>query len=248
MDHDASAGRLMARVQQIERLNADTVGVRLACPGIGTYEAGQYLRVHVDAQTIRYYSLASVPALDRHLELHVRKGAPGSASRWFHEVLRPDDMLEIEAPQGDSIYDPEAADSPLLLLSTGSGLAPHVGILRTALHQSHSNTIYLYHGVRHRHELYLVEALRNLARRHANFRYVPCLSGADQPLGYTAGRALDAALRDLDIGQQWRVYLSGNSAMVASGCRAALAAGVPFEQIFSDQLPRSLEAFAALAA
>lgn len=239
--------RFTAVVERIDRLNPETVAVRLDCPDITHYRAGQYLKVFIDESTVRSYSLASAPGIDAHLHLHVRRGAAGSASRWFHEVLAAGDAVHIGAPQGYCGYQPDRLEQPLLMVATGSGLAPFYGIARAALQHGHRAPIRLYHGVRHSPELYLVEQLRALARLHPNFHYLPCISGGEKLEGCFAGRALNAAIRDTPLSHAWRVYLSGHPEMVEDGRKFALRAGVPPEAVLSDQLPNAA-ALSVLAA
>lgn len=240
--------RFEAIVHRIENLNSDTVAVRLGCADITHYQAGQYLQIFIDAQTTRYYSLASAPGIDVDLQLHVRRGSAGSASRWFHEVLAVGDTVHIGAPRGKCGYQPGQPDQPLLLVCTGSGLAPYYGIARAALQHGHRAPIHLYHGVRYSQNLYLVEQLRALARLHSNFHYVPCVSGEERIEGCHAGRALDVALRATPLSAAWRVYFSGHPDMVEDGWKGALQAGVPSQAIFSDQAPSSAILLSALAA
>jgi len=240
--------RFDATVRLIEPLNHDTVAVRLACPDIPHYLAGQYLKVFLDEQTVRYYSLASAPGIDDDLLLHVRRGAEGSASRWFHEVLQAGDSVAISAPRGACGYRPGQPEQPLLMVSTGPGLAPYYGIARAALQHGHHAPIHLYHGVRYGEELYLVEQLSALARLHPNFHYVPCISGETPAPGCRAGRALDVALRETPLSSAWRVYLCGHPGMVEDGWQRAIQAGVMPHAILSDQVPDLVARLAAMAA
>ncbi len=231
--------RFIANVEQIEKLNPETICVKLSCPAITHYKAGQYLQVFVNEQTVRNYSLASSPGIDEGLHLHIRKSASGGVSRWFHEELAVGDAIHIGPPQGSCFYLPVDVDQPILMIGTGSGLAPLYGMTRNALRHGHRGQINLYHGVRHRQELYLVEQLHALARLNKNFQYFPCVSRGlvkEKPEdgGALAGRALDIALRDTPLAEGWRVYLSGNPAMVHAARDATAAAGVPLNSIFSD--------------
>jgi len=240
--------RFDAVVRRIEPLNAETVAVRLACPEVGHYQAGQYLKVFIDAQTTRYYSLASAPGIDDDLLLHVRRGAEGSSGRWFHEVVQAGDTVAISAPRGVCGYRPGQPEQPLLMVSTGSGLAPYYGIARAALQQGHRAPVHLYHGVRFSDELYLVEQLQALAQLYPNFHYVPCVSRDEPPADCRAGRALDIALRDLPLSSAWRVYLCGHPDMVEDGWKRAIRAGVLPHAILSDQVPDLVARLAEMAA
>jgi ferredoxin-NADP reductase len=242
MEARSETVRLQAVVEGLDRLNADTLGVRLACSDIAYYQPGQYIGIYVEHAKLRHYSLASVPGMDDHLVLHVRKGPAGSSSRWFHEELHVGAEVWLTPPQGNSIYPADINDQPMLLVCTGSGLTPHVGIVRAALHRGHVAPIHLYHGVRKAEELYLVDELRCLSRLYPQFNYVPCISGEIASYSQRQGRALDLALRDTPLGAAWRVYLSGNPDMIRDGFDAAMRRGVPLSRIHSDQMPESLRA------
>ncbi|HEY3327151.1 MAG TPA: FAD-binding oxidoreductase [Novimethylophilus sp.] len=237
MAHSQSRNDILtATVSKIEKLNPETVCVQLSCPEIVHYKAGQYLRIFIEGHTARSYSLASAPSVDKTLHLHVRRSAGGAVSRWFHEELAVGDALHISRPQGYCYYQPANLDRPMLMIGTGSGLAPLYGMARDALRHGHRGDIHLYHGVRQREELFLVEQLQALARLNPNFRYVPCLSRGDVSEGCLSGRALNIALRDTNLSAEWCVYLSGNPDMVNDAYQAVSAAGVAAAAILSDQL------------
>jgi len=136
----------------------------------------------------------------------------------------------------------------LLMIGTGTGIAPLYAMAREALHHRHEGEILFYHGVRHRHELYLVDQFRALSRLNRNFFYKPCISGGELAEDFTHGRALDIALRETHLDVQWRVYLSGNPNMVHDGWKQILAAGVLQDSIFSDHIPNFVLTTTALAA
>lgn len=236
-----------AVIAQMDMLNHATLAVRLHCPDIAHYEAGQYLPVNIGGKTVRYYSLASAPSIDNTLNMHIRRGPAGSSSLWFHEELKTGDAIVIGKPRGANIYR-RHIDTPMLMVSTGSGLAPYYGIVREALRQGHRAPIHLYHGVRHHQDLYLVDQLRALGNLYPHFRYIPCVSGGHAPDGCLSGRALTIAMRDTPLNSSWRVYLSGHPDMVEDAWQAVHAKGVLPSCILSDQLPDLASRFAALAA
>jgi len=226
-----------ATVLRLTKLNPDTLSVRLTCPDVTDYKAGQYIRVWIDENRVRSYSLASAPSIDDSLQLHIKRTAESEVSQWFHDELQPGDTLRIERPKGDSFYTPSHFDQPILMLATGTGLAPHYGMAREALRQGHRGDIHFYHGVRQREDLYLVDQLRALASLNRNFHYHPCISREPAADDCAAGRALNLAMDHLPLSDQWLVYLSGNMSMVRDAAIAVIAAGVQPEAVLSDLLP-----------
>lgn len=226
--------RLAARVSGVEYLNAEILGIRISPPRPFEYKAGQFINFFKDATTARCYSLASVPALDDELMLHVRKVPGGLVSGWIFESLKPGDTITISAATGDCFYVPGNPGQNILLIGTGSGLAPLYGIIRDALRNGHTGKISLYHGSYNSDGLYLVEKLRKLAAANSNFSYVPCVSDGVAPAGYAQGVVLDVALADNPDLSGWRVFLCGNPNMVNAAKKETFFAGASMRDIFAD--------------
>jgi ferredoxin-NADP reductase/ferredoxin len=229
-----SADRLLsATVTGVLELNAEIKCVNLDCSSMGDYRPGQFINLYQNDECARSYSLASMPT-DGHLQLHVRRLANGRVSNWIHDELKVGDNVQISTPVGSCFYLPDAPHQPLLLIGTGSGLAPLIAIARDALHQQHSGDIYLYHGSRDVAGLYLVDELRAMTEQYSNFHYIPCVSGAEIPESYQAGRAVDVALSDHRDLKGWRVFLCGNPDMVQSGRKKAYLAKAALNDIYAD--------------
>jgi NAD(P)H-flavin reductase len=223
-----------AVVSDVFPLAPDIKGVRLTPATELYYHAGQFINLRRADGLTRSYSLASVPGIDRQLELHVKRLAGGDMSNWIFDELQAGEVVELQGPNGSCFYLPGRADQNLLLIGTGTGLAPLIGIARDALHDGHRGDIRLYHGSRHAKGLYLGQRLRDLAARHANFRYIPCLSGADVPTDVRAGRVAGAAFSDLGGLADWRVFICGAPPMVEEAKKTAYLAGAAIADIHAD--------------
>lgn len=235
----AGAGKISATIVEVKQLNDEIACLQLRPNVKLDYKAGQFINLYKDAATARSYSLASVPETDEYLQLHIRKIPNGLVSNWVHTTLKAGDNIEISEAVGDCFYVPGKADQNLLLIGTGSGLAPLYGIIRDALLQGHRGTIRLYHGCETVEALYLVNELRALVARYPNFSYTTCVSGAnisqhDVPGGYTAGMVLDIALAENPQLSGWRVFLCGHPQMVTTGKREVFFAGTSMQDIYAD--------------
>lgn len=218
-------------------LNGDICAVRLQPELPLNYRAGQYVRLYLKPETSRCYSLASVPELDEYLELHIRKIPGGAVSGWVHEHLAPGDQVMIGDALGDCVYDRQWRDRRLLLLGTGSGLAPLYGIIRDALHQQHTGDIWLYHGSVVVEGLYYQSALRALAARFPNFHYIPCVdreSATSQALSARPMTALDAATADHASFANYRVHLCGHPDMINAARMKVFMGGASMSDILAD--------------
>lgn len=223
-----------AVVKAVEPLAPKICRVTLAPATPLYYRAGQFINLRRDDGLLRSYSIASVPHLDPHLELHVKRLLDGRMSNWIFDELEPGQALDIQGPNGVSFYVPGKPDQKLVLIGNGSGLAPLIGIARDALHSGHTGEIRLYHGSRDPDGLYLREALEKLAADHANFHDIPCLSGDEVPAGHRAGRAEVTAFADLPDLSGWRVFLCGYPPMVHAAKRTAYLKGADLADIYAD--------------
>ena len=231
---EAGLNRLAARVASVEYLNVDILGIRLDPSKPLEYKAGQFINLFKDKATARCYSLASLPALDEPLFLNVRKVPGGLVSNWLFENLKAGDEVVISEATGDCFYVPGNADQNILLIATGTGLAPLYGIVRDALMNGHKGKLSLYHGSYDTSGFYLVDELKELERLHDNFSYVPCVSEGAAPKGYVQGMVLDAALNDHPDLSGWRVFLCGNPNMVNAAKKQTFFAGASMRDIFAD--------------
>ncbi len=207
--------------------------LRLKHPGDFKYKAGQFTNLYRSDGLSRSYSIAGA-LKDNQLELHVEYIPAGNMSSWVHEKLQVGDSLEIDGAHGDCYYSPENKEQNLLLIGTGSGLAPLVGILRDALAQGHRGDISLFHGAAESGRLYMVDELRRLADEHENFFYTPCISGENVPDSYYPGFANAAALKQHENLAGWRIFLCGNPEMVKDTRKKVFLAGASLQEIFSD--------------
>jgi len=198
------------------------------------YHAGQFVNLRRADGLMRSYSLASLPSEDCYLEFHIKRMPGGAMSSWIFDELAIGDELELRGPSGRCYYVPGSQEQNLLLVGTGTGAAPLVGIVRDALHVGHRGKIVLVHGSRASSGCYLHSVFMALAQDHKQFTYVPCVSGADVPPGFVHGRAHHIALANKPDLRGWRVFAAGLPQMVSYVEAAALFAGVSPAEIHAD--------------
>lgn len=213
--------------------------LRLKLPASFNYHAGQSILLQRSDGLTRSYSLASVPHLDEHAELHVRLFENGAMSRWIFEDVAPGVTLSVRGPFGDCMYMPGAEEGSMLLLATGTGFAPIVAIARDALSRGHLGRIVIVHGVRDASDAYSREVLDAVAAAYPNVETMLCVSRGDAPAGFFPGRAVDVAFeRFPDLGR-WRVFLCGAPAAVAAAKKEAYLAGARMDDIYADAFEQS---------
>ncbi|MCF6202133.1 MAG: FAD-binding oxidoreductase [Methylococcaceae bacterium] len=217
-----------------QNLNAETILLTLDIDNPFEYYAGQFVNLQRDDGLVRSYSIANNSINRKQLSFHIRRLAGGRFTEWAHEELKLGDRLSVSEPQGLCYYQSGKSEQPLLLIGTGSGLAPLAGIISEALHQGHQGEIHLYHGSRDINGLYWVEEMQQLADTHENFHYSPCVSQGEPASSMLAGRANDLAFKTLSDLKGWRVFLCGHPDMVNNSKRQAYLNGVSLADIYAD--------------
>lgn len=215
-------------------LAPDVIRLRLEAATTLLYRPGQFINLRRSDGLARSYSLASDPATDYFLELHVKVMKNAAMSNWIADALQVNDEIDIQGPNGHCCYEAANPRRNILLVATGTGLAPLVGIARDALHQGHEGEIHLFHGSRHAEGIYLRQELLDLCGRFPNFHYYACISGNDVPSGYLAGRAHEVALSLHDDLRGWSVHLAGFPDMVDAAHRDVLRAGAAESDVHAD--------------
>ncbi len=198
------------------------------------YHAGQFLNLKRSDGLMRSYSLASLPSEDDWLELHVKRMDNGLMSNWLADEFNVGDSIEIEGPIGDCFYAGEMQQQPLLLVGSGTGLAPLIGVVRDALHHRHDAPIHIYHGAFSQQELYLDQQLKQLAEQHEQLHYQSCITGEMPEETVLQGHACDIALTNHPHLSGWQVYVCGAPAMVKSMQQRAYLAGASMQDIHID--------------
>jgi NAD(P)H-flavin reductase/ferredoxin len=181
---DPSSDALPAQVLQLDWRPADVLRLRLQPTRRLAYRPGQHVQLLDRAGTSRPYSFASLPG-EGALEFHLDCREPGAFSD-AARALRAGDVLRIGGVRGGALhYDPDWSERPLLLLASGTGLAPLWGIARQALRQGHSAAIRLVHLARDADAHYLANELAGLASEYPQLS-VELATAAELP-GILAG-------------------------------------------------------------
>ncbi len=228
-----AVGKTIAKILSKTMLNNDVLRLTLQCADVFNFRAGQFISVHRPDGLIRSYSIANRNNSSGILELHVRRLPGGQMSGWIHDVLIDGSRVELTGPSGNCFYIPSDIDGGLLLIGTGTGLAPLAGIVNDALMHGHNGPIRLYHGSWQPEGLYLIEELQKLAAKHTNFEYVPCVD--QNALDFMkAGRADQIAFRENANLKSWRVFLCGHPEMVKSARKQAFLLGASMSRIYAD--------------
>lgn len=172
----------------------------------------------------RAYSIASSSAERQYVEFYLTLLNSGELTpRLF--ALRPGSRLVL-SPKASGVFtlDRVPADKAVILIATGTGLAPYMSMLRTMLIHESERKFVVLHGARCSWDLGYRAELESLARVRPNFTYIPSITRPEQDPHFRgstgriqsliaqgvvekqAGVPLDPALVD--------VFLCGNPDMI----------------------------------
>jgi len=224
-------GTVAGKRRWAERLYSLQVAAKVA-----PFQAGQFTKLALDINgemVGRAYSFIN---------------APGETPLEFYFVEVPGGLLTprlaaLEA--GDSVWvSPQAAGfltlaevpnaKHLWLLSTSTGIAPFLPILKTAEPWQRFERIVLAHGVRHAGELAYGETIRDFAQQHGGqFCFVPFVSREETDFALRAripeaiadGR-LESRAGVVLAPENSQVMLCGNTGMVHDTTEILLARGL----------------------
>lgn len=128
----------------------------------------------------RAYSIASSSVEDEYVEFYVTLVRSGALTpRLFS--LGPGDALWISPKVvGMFTLDQVPEGHNILLIATGTGIAPYMSMLRTHLSEIHQARVAVVHGARHSWDLGYHAELQTMRRLCPRFAYVPIVSDPEE--------------------------------------------------------------------
>jgi Na+-transporting NADH:ubiquinone oxidoreductase subunit F len=232
----APLGVCMVRVKEYRPLTLTVCEQRFAIEsGEITFSPGQYMIFHVpgvDKVIRRSYSISSHPSDRTHFEICVRAVSGGFCSNFIHR-LRPGDCIQVEGPYGDFRLD-DGSQRDILMIATGTGIAPIKSMLLSLLGQTGRRRIRLFFGLRNVSDLLYTDMLSNLRETHPWFEPPIILSQPD-PMGWPGlrGRVTDLINEQVsaDEASNTDAYLCGGRPMIEEAKRLLIHKGMKVDHI-----------------
>lgn len=193
---------------------------------------GQYMNVKLPDGRQRSFSMASKPSADV-VDFHIRRIPGGQFTDKALAALKVGDALSIEIPHGGFYYRTKDY-RPMLMLATGTGLAPIKSILESLMDDEDCPPVSLYWGVRTQEDLYLHNEISSWVGKLYEFNYIPVLSRAGHGWTGRVGHVQSAVLDDHQDLSEHAIYLCGSPEMVSDAKRAVASMGANTDFIYSD--------------
>ncbi len=235
--------KMPTRVTRLTLAAPDVMILRLQLPATHNFgfRAGQFIEFVLKDGHRRSYSMASAPhsvkeAGAEGLELHIRHMPGGLFTDHVFGAMKEKDILRVEGPHG-TFFLRDDTERPIVLLASGTGLAPVKAIVEDMQHRGIQRPTVLYWGCRSKADLYLNDWALQQAASTPWLRYVPVLSDAKPDDAWTGrtGFVHQAVLADLPDLSAHEVYACGAPVMVQSARDDFIAqAGLNPDHFFAD--------------
>ena len=236
--------KMPTRVMSMQRAAADVMLLKLQLPANQNlqYRAGQYVEFILRDGARRSYSMANAPhrvseqGSPPAIELHVRHMPGGLFTDHVFTAMKEKEILRMEGPFG-SFFLREDSDKPIVLLASGTGLAPIKAVIEHMQHQGITRPAVLYWGGRRPADLYLHDWCLRAAAAMPNLRYVPVVSDAlaDDAWPGRTGFVHRAVMQDWPDLSGHQVYACGAPIMVESAQRDFVErCGLPSSEFYAD--------------
>jgi ferredoxin--NADP+ reductase len=185
------------------------------------FQAGQFVRIALDAREgdpasriARPFSFVNAPQ-DPVLEFYGITVPEGPLSPRLAALKAGERLYVAGNPAGFLVLSEVPDAQALWLISTGTGIAPFLSILRTEAPWRRFRDVVLVHAVRHARELVYRDLILEVKKKRQNLRYVTFVSREAHP-GSLAGR-IPAAIADGRLEQAAGVRLGTDSHAMLCG-------------------------------
>ena len=241
MEHDPTNATLLARDDLTDILSIVRVGVDAGT--VPTFTPGQFVRLgvprgpmigSVDAQPVsrpgrvrlyrRAYSIASSPAVTDWMEFFVVRVEDGKLTPRLWEIYPGGRLWMDDEAKGEFRIDVAPPGKDLVMISTGTGIAPFMSMLRTYAGRGPWRRFVMINGARYAADLAYVTELHRIVQSDPTVVYLPILTREPEGGAWTGLRgrvqtALEPATYERLVGvtldpAECHVFLCGNPAMI----------------------------------
>lgn len=222
------------KISNIKYMNNDVLEIYFRTPPSDklNFLPGQYIDVIIPNGLRRSYSISNAPRLDGLFSLQIKRIKNGLMSNYWFNKAKINDLLRVEGPLGSFYLRKNQNQDFLILLATGTGIAPIKAILEqinSAKECNNFKQIILYWGGRYENDLYWNPSFKNLP-----FIYCPVLSREKSKCISKAGYVQDNVINDKVSLDKSVVYACGSEVMIQSAIKVLCKNGLLKQNFYSD--------------
>jgi ferredoxin-NADP reductase/MOSC domain-containing protein YiiM len=185
---------------------------------------------------LRSYSLSDASSTD-HYRVSVKEELNGAVSGYLKRKVRTGDLLDVSAPRGNFILQPD--DDPVVLLSAGVGATPVLAMLHALASAGATRPVWWLFGARDREDHPFAAEARGLVKALPSAKsYVKYSQpGHEDRIGSdfdASGRLTIADIARLGIPDSAHFYLCGPPTFMEDLSAGLRANGIPVSRIHSE--------------
>ncbi len=148
-----------------------------------TYEPGQFLtftlKIPGQSKPIkRSYTIASSPTQRDFIELTIKREQQGVVSRFLHDEVKLNDLLEVKIPSGNFYFNGQNANS-VVLIAGGVGITPMMSAARYLMDTCWDGAVYFLFCARSSNDFIFQQELTYLQARHKNLHVLVSMTRAE---------------------------------------------------------------------
>ncbi|MGA7625590.1 MAG: 3-alpha domain-containing protein [Candidatus Acidiferrales bacterium] len=185
---------------------------------------------------LRSYSLSDVPSTD-HYRVSVKEELHGALSGYLKRKVQTGDLLDVSAPRGNFILQPN--EDPVVLLSAGIGATPVLAMLHALASAGAARPVWWLFGARNREDHPFAAEARGLVKALPSAKsYVKYSQpGREDRIGLdfdASGRLTVADIASLGIPDSAHFYLCGPATFMEDLSAGLEAKGIARSRIHSE--------------
>lgn len=233
-------------IKNIERLTSQAVTLTFEVPqhlkDIYKFKSGQYITIKTvlnGTEIRRDYSLCSSPKSE-HLKVAVKQVKDGTFSAYVNNELKIGDQLEIAAPRGHFVFQPnDFKTKHIAAFAAGSGITPILSIVKCALEEEVLSNVVLVYGNKTTDDTMFMDELLELQRQYSERLSIQFVFSQAQEDDSIFGRIEKSTVnlilkhkhKDLSIDA---FYLCGPEAMIHTVKDVLTEHNIPKDRVFFE--------------
>jgi CDP-4-dehydro-6-deoxyglucose reductase len=217
-----------ARINKIDKKTDEIIEVELRLPPAADmrFLEGQYIDVIGPDSLRRSYSIANSMG-DKTITLWIKKVENGKFSQFWFNQAKKNDLLRIEGPKGTFFF--RGGEKKIILLATGTGIAPIKSILDKLDESMTEVSFHLYWGNRRPEDFFWEPNYKNV-----NLKYTPVLSKENAGWAGKTGYVQDIIIKQHHNLENTEVYACGSIDMIESARALFIKNGLEEQHFHSD--------------
>lgn len=225
-----TGGRFAATVRSIAKLNDRIRLVEFATDHEVSFRPGQYVKLAVNEQEYREYSIAKASGTSLWLLIDAKFGGPGAA---FVTALQPGDTTWLRGPIGDFVLVNSDVTRKKIFVATGTGAAPLLAMVNALYNSGKRHDVVFLFGAQKRADLFIAHLLEPYRDRLSlEIHTFVDTEAVEDDAELLSGRVTDY-LQQLSTETAADVYLCGNPEMIVDARRILIPA--QHIQVYAEQ-------------